>query len=48
MKLYRFYYWFGSCTTEMYVRAANKTEAEEIFRKKTNGKQIITIEEVSE
>jgi hypothetical protein len=48
MKLFRFFYWFGSVTTERYIRAQDEKEARAKFAELTNGKQVISVEEVKE
>lgn len=45
MKRFRFEYWFGSCITEVYIKAENRQKALERFRDLKGDKRIISIEE---
>lgn len=45
MKLFRFVYWFNSCTTEWFVRANNKEEAIKRFKEHKGDSKIVNIEE---
>ena len=48
MKLFRIVYWFGSVTTERYIKAHNKDEAIAKFAELSNEKKVVKIEEVKE
>ena len=48
MKTYRFYYWFGSITTECYIKAENKEKAKEKFKELKGVRPILSIEIVAE
>lgn len=48
MKTYRFYYWFGSITTECYIKATNEQSAKEKFKELKGDRTVISIEEVKE
>ena len=47
-KVFRFLYWFGSITTERYIRARDEAEARAKFSELTNGKKVISVEVVKE
>ena len=47
MKLFRIIYWFGSITTERYIRAADEADARKKFAEFTD-KKIVSVEEVTQ
>lgn len=47
MKLFRIIYWFGSITTEKYIRATDEADARKKFAEFTD-KKIVSIEEVQQ